>query len=617
MEALYDIPVTTIDGEPASLAEYKGKVLLVVNVASKCGLTPQYAGLERVYEAHRDRGFEVLGFPCNDFAGQEPGTEGDIHLFCKATYGVHFPMFSKVSINIGERHPLYEALIEAKPAAETKPGGDLRAKLGEHGLLPKNDTDVLWNFEKFLISRDGQVIGRFAPDITVDDPALRSAIESALVASLAGSRLPDTAPRTHRGAPRGLAAPRLQQAPWQLAPALASVSRGLATHRAGRGGSNGEKGEISSLVRGLQKRGAMPSKALGYAARGKHSSLKPCSFERKDVGPGDVLIDILYCGVCHSDLHQVKDDWKNTVYPCMPGHEIVGRVTAVGKAVTRFGVGDIVGVGCMIDSCGACRGCQEGLEQYCEGPRGWTATYNGPQKPDGTNTFGGYSTHVVVRQEFVLRVPAKLDIKAAAPILCAGVTTYSPLRHWKVKAGQEIGIVGFGGLGHMATKIAKAMGARVTVFTTSPDKAEDAARFGAEKVIVSKDKAAMAEAEGKYSFLLSTIPEPHDVAPYLKALSRDGTLVIVGALTPLKGVDNSQVAFHRQSLGGSLIGGIAETQEVLDFCGQHGILPEVEMIDIKDINDTFDRMDKGEVRYRAVIDMASLKSSEEARELAR
>lgn len=350
--------------------------------------------------------------------------------------------------------------------------------------------------------------------------------------------------------------------------------------------------------------------STGYAAENAKSPLKPIEFERRDPGPKDVQIDILYCGVCHSDLHQVRDDWENTVWPCLPGHEIVGRVVKTGADVTKFAEGDLVGVGCMVDSCRQCEACQEGLEQYCQGPHSWTATYNGPMKPDGTNTFGGYSNVIVVTEDFVLRVPENLDTKAVAPLLCAGITTYSPLRHWNVQPGHKVGVVGLGGLGHMATQLATAMGAEVTVFTTSPDKEADARRLGASDVVLSTDKKAMTALEGKFDYILSTIPVPHDINPYTQLLKRDATLTIVGMLAPIEpGVNNMKLAGQRHSVAGSLIGGIAETQEVLDFCGKHGITAEVEVIPISDINDAFDRMDKGKVKFRFVIDMASLKQT--------
>ena len=361
--------------------------------------------------------------------------------------------------------------------------------------------------------------------------------------------------------------------------------------------------------------------ALGYAANHSFSKLKPMPFERAEPGDRDVLIDIEFCGVCHSDIHQAKNEWSNTVYPCMPGHEIVGRVTRVGAGVTRHRVGDRVGVGCMIDSCGACGPCQAGDENYCEGPNSWLATYNGPMLPASKartganaygrdNTFGGYSDKIVVREDFVVRIPAGLDPAAAAPISCAGVTTYSPLRHWGVKPGDRVGVIGLGGLGHMAVKLARAMGASVTVFTHSKDKRAEAEKLGADHVEMERDvKAAMAQTAampGAFDFILSTVPEKHDLNPYMPLLKRDATLCVVGALEPMASVDNQQVAFHRRSVSGSLIGSIAETQEVLDFCAEHGIAPDVEVIPIQEINAAYKRVEDGEVHFRYVIDLASL-----------
>jgi uncharacterized zinc-type alcohol dehydrogenase-like protein len=352
-------------------------------------------------------------------------------------------------------------------------------------------------------------------------------------------------------------------------------------------------------------------KAKGYAAKHSFSSLAPIDFERSEPGEKDVHIEILYCGVCHSDIHQAKNEWKNTVYPCLPGHEIVGRVKAVGPAVSQVKIGDIVGVGCMIDSCRHCDSCKADLEQYCQGPKGATMTYNGPMKPDGTNTFGGYSDSVVVPEHFVLNIPGNLDLKGVAPLLCAGVTTYSPLRHWKVHKGQHVAVVGLGGLGHMAIKLAAAIGAHVTVISTSAEKEADARRLGAEHFILSTEKEAMKDRELGFDFILSTIPESHDINPYVKLLKREGTLAVVGALTPFaKPTDNTEVAFHRRTVAGSLIGGIAETQEVLNFCGEHNIVSDVEMIAIDQINEAFKRVEKGDVRYRFVIDIAgSLKKT--------
>lgn len=350
-------------------------------------------------------------------------------------------------------------------------------------------------------------------------------------------------------------------------------------------------------------------KSKGYGAKGSFfSSLDKMEFERTAPAANELLIDILYCGVCHSDLHQVKNDWKNTIYPCIPGHEIIGRVAKAGGSVKKFKEGDIVGVGCMVDSCGKCESCIDGEENYCEGPKGFTATYNGPVKPDGSNTFGGYSINIVVKEDFVLKIPDALDVKKAAPILCAGVTTYAPLKHWKIGKGHKVAVVGLGGLGHMAVQLAKAMGAEVTVITTHEEKHSAAIELGAQQVLVSEDKEAMKKSELAFHFILITIPDPFDINPYVTLLKKDGVLVTVGMLGEYKkGTDNNEVAFHRRSIAGSLIGGIKDTQEVLDFCAKHNIAPQVEMIRMQDINDAFEKMQKEEVRFRYVIDMQSLK----------
>jgi uncharacterized zinc-type alcohol dehydrogenase-like protein len=358
-------------------------------------------------------------------------------------------------------------------------------------------------------------------------------------------------------------------------------------------------------------------KALGYAAKHSFSRLKPFEFEREAAGPDELEIDILYCGVCHSDVHQAENDWGNTVYPCVPGHEIVGRVTRVGADVTRHAVGDLVGVGCIVDSCQHCSSCHEGLENYCEGPNAFLATYNGPMKPasqasTGTNmygrdnTFGGYSNAITVKEKFVLKVPAALPIEAAAPILCAGITTYSPLKHWGVTTGIKVGVVGLGGLGDMAVKIAIALGAEVTVFTTTQDKIAEAGKLGATGVLET-DKQGMEALANSLDFILSTVPEKHNVDPFVAALKRDGTFCAVGALTPMPGYNNMQMVMGRKSIAASSIGGIPETQEVLDFCAEHGIAPDVQVIPIQEINEAYKRVKDGEVRFRHVIDMASLK----------
>ncbi|MBC7693099.1 MAG: NAD(P)-dependent alcohol dehydrogenase [Methylotenera sp.] len=351
-------------------------------------------------------------------------------------------------------------------------------------------------------------------------------------------------------------------------------------------------------------------KSIGYAVKKSKNKLEPHQFTREEPGPEDVLIEVLYTGVCHSDVHQVNNDWKNTVWPCMPGHEVVGKVTRVGANVKNFKAGDTAAVGCMIESCMSCPSCIEGNEQYCESETSWLATYNGAMMPNGQNTFGGYSNTLVVSEHFVLKVPGNLDLKSVAPILCAGVTTYSPLKHFKVKAGQKVGVVGFGGLGHMATQIARAMGAEVTVLSTSPDKKEDALRLGASSFIHSGDKTQMEEAAESLDFILNTVPEKHEIEPYLELLRRDAVMIIVGVLMPEPGWDPQKVIMKRRLLGGSLIGSIRETQEVLDFCSEHGIAPQVEVIPIERINECFENVEKKKVRYRYVIDLASLKAVE-------
>ena len=364
--------------------------------------------------------------------------------------------------------------------------------------------------------------------------------------------------------------------------------------------------------------------SYGYAANHSFTSLKPHKFERPDAKPNEVMIEVLYCGVCHSDIHQVKNEWGNTVYPCMPGHEIVGRVSAAGAEVTRHQVGDLVGVGCMIDNCRQCEPCRSGDQNYCEGPNSWLATYNGPMVPakkapdeqnhyGRDNTFGGYSNVVVVPEDFVLKIPASLDPKAAAPLLCAGVTTYSPMKHWGVKAGSKVGIVGFGGLGDVAAKMAVAMGATVVLFTTTEEKQEEATRIGATAVMekeLKKEVDPTSPLTRTFDFILSTVPEKHDLNPYLPLLKRNATMAICGDLGPLEPVNNMQIASHRNSVAGSLIGNIAETQEVLDFCAKHNIAPDIQIIDIAEINDAYKRVEKGDVRFRYVIDMSTLKDED-------
>lgn len=349
------------------------------------------------------------------------------------------------------------------------------------------------------------------------------------------------------------------------------------------------------------------SKASAYAALDSSTPLQSYQFERREPGAQDVQIDILFCGVCHSDLHTARNEWNNTQYPSVPGHEIVGRVTAVGAQVKGFQVGDLAGVGCMVDSCQSCDSCAEGLEQYCE--NGFTGTYNGPAF-GGENTLGGYSDHIVVDQKFVLRISHKDNLAAVAPLLCAGITTYSPLRQWQVGPGQKVGVVGLGGLGHMAVKIANAMGAHVVLFTTSPGKKEDALRLGAKEVVISKNPDEMNAHLNSFDFILNTVAAQHDLDPFMALLKRDATMTLVGAPSdPHPGLDVFGLIFKRRRLAGSLIGGIAETQEMLDFCAEHNIVSDVEMINIQSINEAYERMLKSDVKYRFVIDMASLKSA--------
>ncbi|MBB3932790.1 putative zinc-type alcohol dehydrogenase-like protein [Kaistia hirudinis] len=342
----------------------------------------------------------------------------------------------------------------------------------------------------------------------------------------------------------------------------------------------------------------------GYAAQSADTPLAPFSFNRRDPGPTDVEIEILYCGVCHSDLHTARGEWPGTVYPNIPGHEIVGRVRRVGADVKSFKVGDLAGVGCLVDSCRTCANCVEGLEQYCL--VGATGTYNAPDKHTGGVTYGGYSKAVVVDEAFVLRLPENLDLAAVAPLLCAGITTYSPLRHWKAGPGKTVGVVGLGGLGHMAVKLARAMGAEVVMFTTSESKRADAERLGAHHVVVTRDPEALKAWGGKLDLIIDAVSAEHDINAYLVLLKRDGTLVQVGAPPAPLPVHVSNLIFGRRSFAGSLIGGIPETQEMLDFCGKHGITADIEMIPIDKINEAYDRMLKSDVKYRFVIDMATL-----------
>jgi uncharacterized zinc-type alcohol dehydrogenase-like protein len=343
-----------------------------------------------------------------------------------------------------------------------------------------------------------------------------------------------------------------------------------------------------------------------YAAQEATSPLASIHIDRREPGAHDVEIEILFCGVCHSDLHQARNEWHNTVYPCVPGHEIVGRITSVGGHVSKFAVGDLAAVGCMVDSCGECSSCQADLEQYCL--KGATFTYNSPDPHLGGQTFGGYSTKVVVKEDYVLRVPAGLDLAATAPLLCAGITTYSPLRHWKVGPGQKVGVVGLGGLGHMGVKFARAFGAEVVLFTTSESKVEDGKRLGAHEVVISKDPEAMKAQQGSFDFVLNTVSAQHDINAYLSLLKLDGTLVMVGAPEFPLDVSVFNLILPRRNFAGSGIGGIAETQEMLEFCAEQGIVSDIELIPMQQINEAWERLLKQDVRYRFVIDMASLKA---------
>jgi len=343
-----------------------------------------------------------------------------------------------------------------------------------------------------------------------------------------------------------------------------------------------------------------------FGTKAADASLKEMTIDRREVTAKDIEIEILFCGVCHSDLHTARNDWGGTIYPAVPGHEIVGKVTKVGSGVTKLKVGDLAGVGCLVDSCQTCENCKKDLEQYCE--NGWVGTYNGADKHLGGQTFGGYSEKIIVDENFVLKVPANLDLAAVAPLLCAGITTWSPLRHWKVTKGSKVAVVGLGGLGHMAIKLAKGLGAEVTLFSRTPGKEKDALSLGADAVIISTDEKQMTSASGKFDLIIDTVPYVHDVNPYVATLNTNGTLVLVGYLGGLEPILNTvPMIMGRKSVAGSLIGGIAETQEMLDFCGKHNIVSEIEIIKMQDINEAYERMIKSDVKYRFVIDMASLK----------
>ncbi len=342
-----------------------------------------------------------------------------------------------------------------------------------------------------------------------------------------------------------------------------------------------------------------------YGAETKDSDLIEMNINRREVTPNDVEIEILYCGVCHSDLHTARNDWGGSMYPAVPGHEIVGKITKVGSNVSKFRIGDLAGVGCLVDSCQTCDSCRQDLEQYCE--NGSIGTYNGKDKHIGGHTFGGYSQKVVVDQNFVLNIPKNLDLAAVAPLLCAGITTWSPLRHWKVGPGSKVAVVGLGGLGHMAIKLAKGLGAEVTLFSRSPEKTADAKELGADDVVISTDSDQMKSVKGKFDVIIDTVPYIHDINPYITTLNINGTHVLVGYLGGLEPILNTvPLILGRKSVAGSLIGGIAETQEMLDFCGEHNIVSDIEMIKMQDINNAYERMLKSDVKYRFVIDMQSL-----------
>lgn len=346
-------------------------------------------------------------------------------------------------------------------------------------------------------------------------------------------------------------------------------------------------------------------KAFGTGS--KTEDLKEMTIERRSLQSKDIEIEILYCGVCHSDLHTARNDWGGTKYPAVPGHEIVGKITRVGAEVTTFKVGDLAGVGCLVDSCQECESCKQDLEQYCE--KGSTGTYNGKDKYLNQQTFGGYSEKIIVDENFVLTIPENLDLKAVSPLLCAGITTWSPLKHWNIKEGSKVAVIGLGGLGHMAIKLAKGLGAEVTLISRSPDKIQDGLDLGADLVVISTYENEMKAAAGKFDLIIDTVPYDHDINPYISTLNVSGTLVLVGFLGKMEEAFLTvPMVLGRRSVAGSLIGGIKETQEMLDFCGEHNILPEIEMINIQDINEAYERMLKSDVRYRFVIDMQSLKN---------
>ncbi|WP_312765419.1 NAD(P)-dependent alcohol dehydrogenase [Enterobacter soli] len=348
-------------------------------------------------------------------------------------------------------------------------------------------------------------------------------------------------------------------------------------------------------------------KVLGYAAKTPTAPLAPFTFDRREPRPDDVVIEILYCGVCHSDLHQARNDWGFSEYPIVPGHEVIGRVVSVGDSVTKFKAGDLAGIGCMVDSCRECNPCQQGLEQYCE--EGNVQTYNGHDRHDHQPTYGGYSQTIIASEAFVLHIPQGIDLKGAAPLLCAGITTWSPLRHWNIGKGSKVAVVGLGGLGHMAIKLAHGLGAEVTLFTRSPGKEADARRLGADHIVYSTDADQMQSVANQFDLIIDTVPYVHDINPYMSTLTLDGTLVFVGFLGDNPPVSTLPLILGRKSVAGSCIGGIAETQEMLDFCGEHGITADVEVIKMDEINDAFERMLKSDVKYRFVIDMSTLSAN--------
>ena len=346
------------------------------------------------------------------------------------------------------------------------------------------------------------------------------------------------------------------------------------------------------------------SATKAYAAKSATTPIEPWNVDRREPKPHDVEVDILYCGVCHSDLHTARNEWGGTVYPVVPGHEIVGKVSRVGSDVKKYKAGDLVGIGCMVDSCRECDNCKEGLEQFCM--NGMVGTYNGKEKDGSGMTYGGYSKKILAHEDFVLKVSDKLPIEGVAPLLCAGITTYSPLRRWKVGKGDKVGILGLGGLGHMGVKLAVSFGAEVTMISHSPSKEEDAKRLGAHKFLLSSDKAQVKSASNYFDFILDTVSAPHDYNMYLNMLRTDGVMVCVGAPPEPAQIPAFNLISQRRSIAGSLIGGIPETQEMLDYCAEHNITSDVEVIDIKNINESYERMLKGDVRYRFVIDMATL-----------